>query len=253
MTLKYHNSAKRRKPCLGGSPKGGGVIPASGRRGKVFSFSWENAMSRSIEVTPGETYGRWTVIGEMASIRLSGTTYRQVLCRCTCGTTRAVRLSGLTSGHSTSCGCKFTTFKHGCLGTPTYRSWQCMIRRCYDVRNTSYPRYGGRGIEVHDAWKDSFIAFLADMGERPPKHTLDRIDNGRNYEPENCRWATWQTQQRNRQNNRMIEFNGETLCMTEWANRLGVKPATIHWRLAAGWAIEDAVTMPSKRRKASHV
>lgn len=72
-----------------------------------------------------------------------------------------------------------------------------MLKRCYDPRSNGYERWGGRGIAVCDSWRESFANFLADMGERPEGMTLDRIDNDRNYEPDNCRWATWSEQRRN--------------------------------------------------------
>jgi hypothetical protein len=65
-----------------------------------------------------------------------------------------------------------------------------MIRRCVDPENKSYPRYGGRGVTVCDRWRNSFEAFIEDMGERPDGHQLDRKDPNGNYEPGNCRWTT---------------------------------------------------------------
>ena len=117
---------------------------------------------------------------------------------------------------------------HGCTGTPTYRAWQDMIQRCYNPRRTRYPMYGGRGITVCQRWRESFEAFLKDMGTSPsPRHSIDRIDNNGNYEPGNLRWATAKEQSRNQRRNRVLTYQGETLCIAEWAERLGVAYATL--------------------------
>lgn len=78
-----------------------------------------------------------------------------------------------------------------------YKSWCSMIARCYNPKQDNYSRYGGRGITVCPQWREDFSNFLADMGERPSGLSLDRIDSNGNYEPSNCRWATWSQQRRN--------------------------------------------------------
>jgi len=90
-------------------------------------------------------------------------------------------------------------FKHGYHGTPTYASWQAMKGRCLNPNDDWYSEYGGRGITVCESWAEprGFVAFLADMGEKPPGMTLDRIDNDGNYEPGNCKWSTPAEQNQN--------------------------------------------------------
>jgi hypothetical protein len=134
---------------------------------------------------------------------------------------------------------------HGKTHTPEHKAWIAMIGRCYETSNTSYPRYGGRGIGVCDRWRYSFESFLSDLGPKPsPKHSLDRIDNTRGYEVGNVRWATAHEQANNRSSNRMIEWRGETKTMAEWARETGTPWYMIQKRLRVGWPIGRAMTEP---------
>jgi hypothetical protein len=138
-------------------------------------------------------------------------------CKCDCGINAIVSGSNLKTGHTKSCGCfqieeqskriTETNLKHGhnCIKTngkpsPTYNSWQAMFNRCYNPKHISYNNYGARGITVWKRW-NSFINFLADMGERPDGKTLDRINVNGNYDLFNCKWSTLSEQQRNRRDN----------------------------------------------------
>ncbi len=85
----------------------------------------------------------------------------------------------------------------------TYNSWRAMIQRCTQSTHEQYPNYGGRGITVCEAWRD-FKNFLADMGERPYRKTLDRIDPNGHYEPANCKWSTAKQQAKNKRNNAKV-------------------------------------------------
>lgn len=93
--------------------------------------------------------------------------------------------------------------KHGLSNTPEYKCWQQLKARCLNPNHRAYPDYGGRGITVHESWGDDFMAFLEHVGQRPsPKHSLDRIDNDRGYEPGNVRWVTEGRQNTNRRPHR---------------------------------------------------
>jgi hypothetical protein len=124
-------------------------------------------------------------------------------CLCQCGKLVTVSRNHLHNGHTKSCGClrvDITTQKnrvHGMRGTPTYVSWRRMKARCLYTGSHAYHRYGGRGIKVCERWRKSFVAFLADMGERPAGKTIDRINTNGNYEIGNCRWATPKEQREN--------------------------------------------------------
>jgi len=96
----------------------------------------------------------------------------------------------------------------GLTHSPTYSSWRAMITRCERETNDNYKHYGGRGIKVCDRWRNSFEAFLKDMGERPEGTSIDRIDVDKNYEKENCRWATPKEQANNQ---RKKQTKGENM------------------------------------------
>lgn len=89
--------------------------------------------------------------------------------------------------------------RHGDTGSSEHQIWRLMRQRCHNPSYALYPNYGGRGIVMCDRWLNSYANFLNDMGRRPTvKHSIDRVDNDGNYEPDNCRWATHQQQSRNK-------------------------------------------------------
>lgn len=205
----------------------------------------------------GDRFGRLTVLAEAPP---DSHRARQYECRCDCGNKKTVAASRLRQGTVRSCGCLaretnqqlgriigLAKTNHGeCAGrrqgkkvSAEYNIWVLMIQRCYTPTNNVYHYYGGRGIQVCDRWRESFSAFLDDMGRKPsPRHSLDRKDNSLGYSPENCRWATRIEQGRNRRNNRLITINGETRTLSEWAELSGVDRSTIGRRLNHGWPSE---------------
>lgn len=132
----------------------------------------------------------------------------------------------------------------------SYLVWRNMKRRCLNPLDSAYPNYGGRGVSVCDRWM-SFENFLADMGERPPGLTIERIDNEQGYSPENCRWASMKEQLRNQRRNRRIEHLGVTMTMTDWAEAVGIKVDTLAKRLGR-MGPQRALTPGSLRTKWRH-
>lgn len=138
---------------------------------------------------------------------------------------------------------------------PAYMCWSSMVSRCTKPTYTGYWKYGAAGITVHPAWigAGGFQKFIEHIGPRPsPVHQIDRINSAGNYEPENVRWATPTQQNRNRKDNVSITFGGETLCMSEWAERLGVTRQSLHKRIA-NWGVERAISVPRKNYPKSKV
>lgn len=146
----------------------------------------------------GQRFGRLIVI-ERGDNSKTGQAYWW--CFCDCGEVKQFRGTHLTSGRSTSCGCYSAdrAIRHGMHGTPEYRAYYNMIKRCEYKNDNRYADYGGRGIQVCPEWRKSFDKFLADMGPRPSdQHSVDRIDVNGHYEPENCRCAVKETQEHNK-------------------------------------------------------
>lgn len=120
-----------------------------------------------------------------------------------------------------------------------------MIERCYRHTSKFYKDYGGRGIKVCDEWRNSFIAFISDMGLRPDNNlTLERMDNNDGYHPTNCKWATMKEQMRNRRNNTKYMWNGELRVLADLVETYGHTSRLVCWRLDNGWSLERALLTP---------
>lgn len=126
----------------------------------------------------------------------------------------------------------------------TWKVWYDMNQRCTNPKCASYKNYGARGIKVCAEWRESFDAFLRDMGYRPEGLTLDRLDNSDGYHKENCAWRTMKEQLRNTRRNTLLTLNGVTHCLAEWVEVTGIPRKQLSNRLRRGWSVERALTTP---------
>ncbi len=173
------------------------------------------------------------------------------VCVCDCGVTKSVPTDHLVRKRQPvrSCGCKQGFVTHGMSNSKLYRTWMAMRARCQNPSQRAYRHYGGRGISVCPRWNESFEAFVSDMGAPPfDRAEIDRIDVNGDYEPENCRWADRKTQMNNRRNNFRVEFRGETITLTQLAERTGVNVYALRSRLLKGETAETAVASRRSRR-----
>lgn len=152
----------------------------------------------------GQHFGRLTVAGYHGSRH--GQAYWD--CECECGGKAVVSSGHLRSGHTQSCGCIRAEAagglhrSHGKSSEPVYRVWWEMRRRCTVPNHKDFKYYGGRGITVCQEWQESFEAFYEHVSVLPhygeKGRSLDRVNNDKNYEPGNVRWATAVQQAQNR-------------------------------------------------------
>lgn len=177
-------------------------------------------------------------------------------CQCDCGNQTCVLKGNLLSGKQVSCGC-FRRFRlanenrlpDGYLHLG--KIFRSMKYRCYDKSCNRYYRYGGRGIKICDEWLSDINSFRKWAIENGYKEglSIDRIDNDKDYCPENCRWVTQEEQRNNTSRTVLIEYNGKTQTLTQWAKELNMKPSTLHNRIRVrGWSIEHALTQPVRKR-----
>lgn len=218
-------------------------------------------MMGKIDIASGDRFGRWTVIKETAPIEFSaGKFFRYFLCRCDCGKESIVRAYNLKNGRSKSCGCYMRDFNKenrkkfpgDASKTRIYTIWNGIKCRCYTKSSTSYKTYGAKGITICDEWKDDFMAFYnwALSNGYSDDLTIDRIDSKGNYEPSNCRWATYKEQANNISTNSRFAYNGEEHTIHEWADIVGINAMALRYRIVyAKWPLEKALTIPVKQYK----
>lgn len=138
--------------------------------------------------------------------------------------------------------------EHGQSSTRLYKVWAGIKDRCYNPKNPAYRYYGGRGIRMDPRWRDSFVAFVTDIGERPsPRHSIDRRENNGPYSRENCRWATPREQAANCRRHRWLTVDGVTHSVIEWARIRGISEKRIDARLRRGASDSEAVAVDTRK------
>lgn len=201
----------------------------------------------------GANFGRLSVVG-FFGVSLGRKSMWN--CNCECGKKIVVRANDLKRGATKSCGCSFGgSFGRSNAHSVSYEDrrfygqWTAMNERCKNKSCERYDRYGGRGIVV--MWK-SFEEYKKDMFEKYIDHVkkhgssdtfIERIDNNGNYCKENCTFATLVQQARNKSNNKLFTYKGETKCISEWSEKIGIPFAALYLRLTRyKWDIEKALT-----------
>lgn len=199
-------------------------------------------MGKPIDLT-GHKFGKLAVLK-----KLHDTKGRvKWLCACECGNLTEIRTDVLRSGMTKSCGC--LRVRHNKTDTKLYKVWLSMKQRCYNKRDKAYKNYGQRGIKMCDEWKDNFQVFYDWCMANGYKKglTIDRIDNDKYYEPNNCRLVDRKTQQRNRRSCIYYKINGEKHCLMEWCEILGLNYSTVNGRLHHNWSIERALELEERK------
>lgn len=197
---------------------------------------------RLVDLT-GKKFIKWTVIRKEGNTSSGAALW---ICVCDCGNSSIVIGGDLRSGKSTqckSCSMRDKATTHGFSGTRLFRIYKGMKNRCTNKRSPQYENYGARGIDVCQEWSRDFLAFRSWSLENgyDESLTIDRIDNDKGYCPENCRWATKQTQSENR---RFVAIAPDGRLWWHIAQANGISQAAYRSRINYGWPIEKAATIP---------
>ena len=201
------------------------------KRGGVRSCGHLLLAKRGTRV--GEKHDSLTVISEV-----SGAPKYEVQVQCDCGNIIVSRYGSVTGGKVKSCrpcARRISSAARASQRIPrdyrTHCSYRAMVARCGNPKHGAYGNYGGRGIDVCARWVNSPDQFEIDMGIRPEGMTLERHNNQLGYSPENCRWATMKEQIRNTRVNVNITIDGETRCVSDWSEVMGIPAPRIYARV----------------------
>lgn len=204
----------------------------------------------------GQKFGKLTVLSYAFSDKHRVSHY---LCECECGNQKIISGQNLSKGLTKSCGCikkskksndkpqKRDRFKWASYDR-IYRIWYGIKYRCYYKTSTSYKKYGAKGVTMCEEWKNDFQNFKqwALENNYAENLTIDRIDNSKGYQPDNCRFVDYQTQNNNRSCNHYITIDNVTHTITEWLRIYNLRRSSYDKRIKKGYSEIEAITTPKK-------
>lgn len=184
---------------------------------------------------------------------------RKALFKCSCGNTFIAWIHSVKSNIIKSCGCYRKTYmrdkkiKHGLSRHPLYNVYNNMIERCYNEKNLSYSRYGGKGVKVCEEWRNDFVSFynwcISNGWDDELQLDKDIKGCGFLYSPETCMFVTPKINSNKRSSSRYLQFNGESKTISEWSDIYKISHSTLHARLKSGWSIKDALLIKVNKEK----
>lgn len=199
----------------------------------------------------GQRFGMLTVIGFVHKNRAW-----HWKCKCDCGKDIVTIAGNVKQGLSKSCGCMGAQMassrlkRHGMSGSRLNGIYKNMKRRCYSPQDRFYKDWGGRGIKICDEWLlegGKFFYEWALANGYQDDLSIERMDVNKDYSPDNCCWIPVKEQAWNRRTSHMIEYDGQTKCLSEWCKVLHLNEKVIRQRIIRGMNFEDAIKTPMKK------
>lgn len=203
----------------------------------------------------GQKFNRLTILSVFIKNKHSVAT---VVCEC--GNKKEILVASLVSGNTKSCGCfsdelksQFGGYKtHGLSYHPLHAIWDGIKARCLNPNRNCYPYYGGNGVKICEEWKNDFMAFynwsIANGWKKGLQIDKDIKGNGLLYSPETCCWVTRKKNANKTRSNHYVLYDGETMSLSEFAEKIKMNYKTVSTRIHRGWDIDMIVSAPVRNR-----
>jgi hypothetical protein len=182
-------------------------------------------MPNRLKDLTGKRFSRLLVVERDNRPEKKGTWW---ICRCDCGNTKSINGELLKRGKIKACGCLRGTctprkYKNSEGRPRLYKVWWHMINRCKNMRDISYPNYGGRGITVCGEWEDfdKFAEWALKTGYEDDKE-IDRIRVNEGYSERNCRWVSRAENSKNKRNTVYLPLNGNPVSLCNLSEMAGI-------------------------------